>query len=201
MVYIRAAEREQQVVASTLRVLARNGVADLTMRAVAAEAEIPLGTLHYVFPSRDRLLGAVVEAVVKELSATLRDGIDLDRGVAHALRHATTNYWDYLLGSDAGVQIMQYELTAYSLRSQTPLARAQYDDYVGTVQDLLERAADASGERCDIGLDELARLSVAMTDGLILQFLAEPNRERALRDLAHVVEALTVLANPRPIGS
>ncbi len=50
MAYIKATEREGQIVAAAMRVLSDVGVAGTTLRGVAAEAGIPLGTLHYVFP-------------------------------------------------------------------------------------------------------------------------------------------------------
>lgn len=53
MAYVKAAERHEQIVAAAIRVLSKVGVPGTTLRAVAAEAGIPLGTLHYVFPSRE----------------------------------------------------------------------------------------------------------------------------------------------------
>lgn len=52
MAYVRAAEREEQIVAATLRVLRATGVAGLTLRAVAAEAGIVLA--HCTTCSRPR---------------------------------------------------------------------------------------------------------------------------------------------------
>lgn len=197
MVYVRVLEREQQIVAATNRVLQVTGVAGLTMRAVAAEARIPLGTLHYVFPSKDQLLRSVIDGVINELATVLRDDVDLDKGIAHALRQATSSFWSRLVEADVGKQIMQYELTTYSLRSEKAMARTQYSNYISVVSELYERAASAAGEECAIEFSELARLSVAATDGLILQYLADPDHDRAVRDLERVAIMLVALADPR----
>ncbi|GAB3760699.1 AcrR family transcriptional regulator [Nocardioides ginsengisegetis] len=198
MVYVRVLEREQQIVAATTRVLRVTGIAGLTMRAVAAEAEISLGTLHYVFPSKDQLLRSVIDSVITELATVLRDDVDLDKGVAHALQQATSSFWSRLVETDVRGQIMQYELTTYSLRSEKTMARTQYANYISVVSELYERAASAAGEECAIEFSELARLSVAATDGLVLQYLADPDHDRAIRDLERVAAMLAALADPRP---
>ena len=72
MVYVEAAVRRRQLVASARSVLMRDGVARTSLRAIAEEAGIPLGTLQYVFPSKELLLRAVIEDVVEELAALLK---------------------------------------------------------------------------------------------------------------------------------
>jgi AcrR family transcriptional regulator len=196
VVYVSAVEREQQIVDATTRLLRVTGVAGLTMRGVAAEAGIPLGTLHYVFPTKDGLLRSVITSVITDLATVLRDEVDINRGVAHALAQATSTFWSRLVETDIGGQIMQYELTTYSLRSEADMARTQYASYISVVSDLYERAAAAAGEVCAIDFSELARLSVAATDGLILQYLADPDHDRAIRDLERVAAMLAALAAP-----
>lgn len=201
MAYIRAAERETQIVAAAIRVLGDVGVAGTTLRAVAAEAEVPLGTLHYVFPSRDLLLRAVIAAVIDDALTAVRAGLDVDRGVAHAMRTGVTSFWTKLVESDIGIQIMQYELELYSARSEGPggLAQLQFEQYTSLITDVFERAAVAAGERCAVDYSTLARLSLAMVDGLILQFIASPDPARARRDLDRAVDMVVTLADPRPV--
>ncbi|GAA3663594.1 TetR/AcrR family transcriptional regulator [Nocardioides ginsengisoli] len=200
MAYVRAAEREEQIVAATLRVLRATGVAGLTLRAVATEAGVPLGTLHYVFPTKELLLRSVIDTVIRDLAAVLRTDVDLDRGLEHALRQSMMNYWRHLVESDTSGQIVQYELTTYSVRSESALARLQYESYVSVASELFEQAATAAGEVCAIAFDELARLSVAGTDGLILQYLADPAHDRAMIDLERLLKMLHSLAAPQAGG-
>ena len=70
MAYIKASERRGQLVAAARAVLAPDGVAGTTLRAVATEAKVPLGTLHYVFPTKDLLITAVIPGVTDEVSAS-----------------------------------------------------------------------------------------------------------------------------------
>jgi len=159
--YIKAAEREGQIVAAAMRVLSDAGVAGTTLRGVAAEAGIPLGTLHYVFPSKDLLLRAVIAAVMDDVVEAVRADLQLDRGVAHALRQGVTNFWKTLVESDTGLQVMQYELAMYSVRSEGSggLAQLQYERYTALVTEFCAQAAQAAGERCAVDFDSLGRLA------------------------------------------
>ena len=82
MVYVESAVRGRQIIAAARDVLVRDGVARTTMRAVADEAQIPLGTLQHVFPTKQKLLRAVIEDVVEEIAEVLRTSADLDDGLA-----------------------------------------------------------------------------------------------------------------------
>ena len=202
MAYVRAVEREQQIVAAAIRVLSDIGVPNTTLRGVAAEAGVPLGTLHYVFPSKDKLLRAVIAAVIDDVLDTVQSDLDVGSGVAHAMRTGVTTFWKTLVEGEIGLQIMQYELELYSARSEGPggLAQVQYERYTSLIEDLCERAARAAGERCAVDFGVLARLSLALVDGLILQYIASPDSDRAHRDLDRAVDMVVLLADPRPVA-
>ncbi|MBU9763960.1 TetR/AcrR family transcriptional regulator [Mycobacterium sp. TNTM28] len=201
MAYVKAAERHEQIVAAAIRVLSRVGVPGTTLRAVATEAGIPLGTLHYVFPSKDQLLRAVIAAVIDDVVATVHDTLQLDRGLAHALRHGVAAFWEALVEGDVGVQVMQYELAMYSVRTEGSqgLARLQYDRYSALVTEFCEQAARTAGERCAVDFATLGRLALGMLDGLIIQYIASPDGGRARRDLDRAIQLLVTLADPRPV--
>jgi TetR/AcrR family transcriptional repressor of bet genes len=68
--------RREQIVRATIRCLARDGYARLTMKRVAAEASVSQGILHYYFRDKAAMLAA----------AALRVTADLDRRVAAEAR-------------------------------------------------------------------------------------------------------------------
>lgn len=70
--------RREQIVRATIRCLARDGYAGLTMKRVAAEARVSPGILHYYFRDKAAMLAA----------AALRVTADLDRRVAAQARGA-----------------------------------------------------------------------------------------------------------------
>lgn len=202
MPYVEAAVRRQQLVAAARVALCRDGVAGTSLRAVATEAGVPLGTLQYVFPSKELLLRAVIEDVVDEIAGVLEASAELERGLAHAIRQGLTSFWSRLVSGQRNLQIMQYELTMYALRAagQESLARWQYQRYAGVVADWCQRAARHAGETCAVPFELLARVTVANVDGLIMQHVCDPNEARSRQDLEATIEMLVSLADVRRGG-
>ena len=64
MTRIPATERRAALADAALIVIARDGVAAATTRAIVAEAGMPLASFHYAVASRDELLRDVVDLVV-----------------------------------------------------------------------------------------------------------------------------------------
>ena len=199
MVYVEAAVRRRQLVASARSVLMRDGVARTSLRAIAEEAGIPLGTLQYVFPSKELLLRAVIEDVVEELAALLKEDVELGGGLEGAIRHGVSTFWSGLVAEERNLQLMQYELTTYALRTagQEDLARWQYEQYCGVVAEWLQEAADNAGETSAVPCARLARVMVAGIDGLILQRICDPDASRSREDLDALIAMLVGLAGVR----
>ena len=200
MPYVEASVRSKQLVAAAQRVLIRDGVGRLTMRAVAAEAGVLLGTVTYVFPSKEMLLRAVIEDVTAEIAEVLKSSVDTGRGLEHAIRHGLEHFWSTLVEDQEGLQIIQYELTIYALRTAglESLARWQYEGYARIVAAWCQEAASNAGETCAVPFDTLARVLVAGMDGLILQYVCDPDMTRAREDLQAVTEMVISLASPAP---
>ncbi len=199
MVYVEAAVRRRQLVASGRSVLMRDGVARTSLRAIAEEAGIPLGTLQYVFPSKELLLRAVIEDVVEELAALLKEDVELGSGLEGAIRHGVRAFWSGLVAEERDLQLMQYELTTYALRTagQEGLARWQYERYCTVVAEWLQEAADNAGETSAVPCARLGRMMVAVMDGLILQRICDPDASRSRGDLDAMVEMIVGLTGVR----
>jgi AcrR family transcriptional regulator len=202
MPYVEASVRSKQLVAAAQRVLIRDGVGRLTMRAVAAEAGVLLGTVTYVFPSKERLLRAVIEDVAAGIAEVLKSSADTGRGLEHAIRDGVQRFWATLVEDQEGLQIIQYELTIYALRTPglESMARWQYDRYARIVAAWCQEAASNAGETCAVPFDTLARVLVAAVDGVILQFVCDPDATRAREDLQAVIEMIVGLASPAAAG-
>ncbi|MEV0060869.1 TetR/AcrR family transcriptional regulator [Nocardia sp. NPDC050718] len=199
MVYVEASVRRTQLVSAARSALERHGVAGTSLRAVATEAEVPLGTLQYVFPSKEQLLRAVIEDVVDEIAAVLAETTDLEHGLAHAIRSGFTQFWERLVVDRSGLQLMQYELVTYALRTpgQEALARWQYERYGSVVADWCQQAAHRAGETCAVPFARLARVMLATVDGLIVQYVADPHQARARADLDVAIDMFIALTGAR----
>jgi AcrR family transcriptional regulator len=199
MAYVKASERRGQLVVAARAVLARDGVTGTTLRAVAAEAGVPLGTLHYVFPTKEQLIAAVLEDIRDEVSAVFRSA-EIDAGLEHAIRHGVENYWQRLVVTQPDLALMRHELFVYALRSPglDRLARWQIEGYAEIVAEWCQLAAGNAGETCAVPFDTLGRVLVGTISGNVLLYLADGDAHRARRNLKAIVEMLVRLAEVRP---
>ena len=110
------AERREQLIEAALAVASRDGIDAATVRAVAAEAGVSLGVVHYCFQDKDELLRAMAHAITSanlerslgELPPEADDPESVIEGVIDAL-------WAGIRES-RGPQLLSYELTTSSLR-------------------------------------------------------------------------------------
>lgn len=200
MPYVDAAERTRLSVAAARTVMARDGVGRTTMRSVAAEAGVPLGTLQYVFPTREGLLVAVIEDVVQEIADVLAASLPTSGGLDRAIRDGITAFWETLVADQVSLQLLQGELLHHSLRQDglEHLAAWQYERYRSVLADWGRRAAAEAGETTTIPVEQLARVALAALDGLILQYVSEPDEARARADLGIVADMVVAAAGVRP---
>jgi AcrR family transcriptional regulator len=199
MPYVEAAVRRQELVTAARATLATHGVAKTSLRAIAAEAGIPLATMQYVFPSKQELLRVVIEDVVEEIAQVLAAAGTTDQGLDHAVRRGLETFWSQLVAGGRELQLLQYELTMYALRTpgHEDLARHQYERYSAVVADWCRQAAEAAGETSAVAFDRLASLLVAGVDGLILQHVCDPDEARSLDRLAGLADMILLLADVR----
>lgn len=168
-------ERRKLLLLAGSRVAARDGVAELTTRAVALEAGMPQGAFHYCFRSKEELLAELITLTAQRLTEAAVPAVDREAPLVDQFFSAFQGLW-HSLTDTSGKQLSLYELTIYAVR--TPglqgLATAQYATYTKAAATFLEQlAAD-----CDVvwlvELADLARLLVATFDGLGLSWLADP---------------------------
>lgn len=195
MAYVKADERRAQLVEAARAVLSRDGVTGTTLRAVAAEAGVPLGTLHYVFPTKEQLITAVVEDIRDEVSAVFRSA-EIDAGLEHAIRYGVENYWQRLVVNQPELALMRHEVFVYALRTPglEQLARWQIDGYARIVAEWCQEAAGNAGETCAVPFDTLGRVLVGTVIGVVLHYLGDHDRDRARRDLEAAMDMLVDLA-------
>lgn len=86
----RGERRREEIIAATLRVVERDGVAGVTHRAVAREADVPASSAVYYFKTMDDLLVAALtaasDAYIDQLTALQEPGRDAARAVAGLAR-------------------------------------------------------------------------------------------------------------------
>ncbi|MFC9908287.1 TetR/AcrR family transcriptional regulator [Streptomyces sp. NPDC059862] len=179
-------ERRRRIIDAAIRVVGAKGIAGLSHRSVAAEADVPLGSTTYHFRTLDELLVAALrqagEGFAKMIAAhgSLSDpGTDLAGELAALLG-------DWLAGDRTGVEL-EYELYLAALRR--PALRPVAAEWADGVAELLARRTDPV----------TARALIALMDGLCLQALLTDvpyDEEYAREMLARLIPARGSGAQP-----
>ena len=60
-------ERRTALLEASIRVIERDGYTETTTRTIAAEANMPLASLHYVFASRQELIAATLKLMSPQI--------------------------------------------------------------------------------------------------------------------------------------
>jgi AcrR family transcriptional regulator len=195
-----SALRRQEIIAATISVLAREGLARTTTRKLAGEAKMNQATLLYYFETKDELLFAVLQQMMQITMEIARTAITSDLGLNESIAGALRAFWRHVEAT-LPLQIMQYELTLYALRNPESawLARQQYSGYCQVVEELFRGAFASAGQTSRTPLDSLARFVVGGLDGMILQFVSDQDSERARQDLDQLITAVLALAFGAPV--
>ncbi|MEU3147044.1 TetR family transcriptional regulator [Streptomyces sp. NPDC006999] len=151
-------ERRRRIIDAAIRVVGRSGIAGLSHRSVAAEADVPLGSTTYHFKTLDELLVAALRQANEGFARAVAPhgglgdpGTDLAAGLAGLLG-------EWLAGERTGVEL-EYELYLAALRR--PALRPVAAEWCEGVTDLLSCRTDPV----------TARALVALMDGIGLQIL------------------------------
>lgn len=155
---IPAEQRRRELTAVAHTVMARDGAFGVTTRAVAKEAGVPHGSVHYAFHSKDELIRAVVrddidrstaafrrfaapEANTPEHAASPAEQAVSPEGILHA---AFASYADNLIG-DPWEEAAQQELALMCARDEQlrvimQESNASYRELIGSILDYLSTA-------------------------------------------------------------
>ncbi|GAA1721102.1 hypothetical protein GCM10009765_81660 [Fodinicola feengrottensis] len=195
MARVSADERRQDLVAAAIRVLARDGVAKASTRAIVAEAAMPLGFFHYCFRSKQELFMQVIGTINERNRRAAIDAVRPHRSLPDTLRESLRAYWR-LVEENPGEHQITYELTQYALRDPelAEVARKQYEGYLEAAIDFLEVAAAAARMEWTVPLRVLARSLRNMLDGVTLAWIVDRDNGEATAVLDHFAVQLAASA-------
>lgn len=151
-------ERRQRIIDAAIRVVGEKGLAGLSHRSVAAEADVPLGSTTYHFKTLDDLMVAALRQAGEGYLKMITEGAgfaDSDVDLADELARLTG---EWLAGDRTGVEL-EYELYLAALRR--PALRSVAAEWAERFTAVLVRRTDPV----------TARALVALIDGICLQVL------------------------------
>ncbi|MFF8946215.1 TetR/AcrR family transcriptional regulator [Streptomyces sp. NPDC014864] len=151
-------ERRQRIIDAAIRVVGAKGIAGLSHRSAAAEADVPLGSTTYHFRTLDELLVAALRQANEGFAQAIaaRGGLEDPRKDLAGELAALMGEW--LAGDRTGVEL-EYELYLAALRR--PALRPVAAEWADGLASLLARRTDPV----------TARALVALMDGICLQVL------------------------------
>ena len=184
----------------------RGGVSSVTIRAVAEDAGVSLGVVHYCFESKEALVAAMGEAIVLQLSQALRyafgqarteEAQSGPRGLRELLHSGLSAMWP-IIEATPNRQLLTYEITAYGLRQQAAgaelagsIAAKQYATMDAEAVEFLERSVEHVGMRWTEPVAHLATFALAVIDGIVLRWLVERDSEAVIAELDDLVQLVT----------
>lgn len=144
---------------------------------MAERAGVSLGVVHYCYTDKEELLRELIGAVNFEVhqAAAAFVSVDFDSGAAgmEGLRRRLYEAIDLIwavISASPDRQLLTYEIVSYSLRTyglpEVGLARNQQESNEEIVRSVLERTAASAGMRWSSGLEEMARLVLAIVVGI-----------------------------------
>lgn len=195
--YVRAAQRREQLLGAAREVMLREGMAGLTLRAVAQQAGVHLSTLQYIFPSRAELVRALSNHILAH-----RDGFSTgDAGLEAELKRTVDWYSTQFLADPAILELIRFEILATAGRThqvEHPELAELPSNLTSLIPARIEEICARSNEEYDLEVAGLVRLWSPALLGLIYQLLRDGDLEAFCSDANSVVAALVRVAAPRP---
>jgi AcrR family transcriptional regulator len=196
-----ALEREQrlpstkdQILRAASHVLQRDGVAALSIRAVAAEAGVNLALVHYHFHSRDGLLLAVLEDLNAELLNRQRGLYDTpDATLAMKWQQAVEFYRQDLASGYVRI-LLELAAHGYANPQMAERVRAAMRGWQELIRDVVAGALPRFGITV-IDADEVTSILMSFWYGMELRHLldipeAEGHIWRALERIGALIDQL-----------
>ena len=161
--------RRAALLDAAVEVIAEQGVAGTTHRAIAARAGMSTSTTSYFFSSLDQLVAAALhvvgERIVERVDAVTAQVVDAELGP----REAIDRFVDAVMSEPEPDTVAQFEIYLECRR------RPQLQPTAHRIMASIERGAEASLQALGIAdADERAPMVVALLDGLALHRHARP---------------------------
>ena len=174
-------DRRGALVSAAYHQLAEHGFEGLRTREVAAEAGVNIATLHYYFPTKEKLIEGVVDHAMQRFRTTLEPHGSPSDQLRNHLRSVQR-----LVKDEPQLGIVMGELALRSARDPA-IARIMRETNEGwhrTVRALLRRAVREGNLRPEMDSDDAAAMIVATLRSLTLPIASGgTHNDLALRQL------------------
>lgn len=166
-------DQQRRILAAAVTCFARSGFHGTSMQQICAEAGMSPGALYRYFPSKESLIGAIVEGERAErvrLFQQLSDAPSFLEGLEAGMATLLTE--DTMICAKLGPEIMAESIRNARLRAAVEPVEAESRDML---RDMLATAAKEGEIDAGADLEDLMILLQAMGDGLMLYHQLHPD--------------------------
>lgn len=167
-------DRRQALIRAAFNQIAERGFEGLRTREVAGEVGLNIATLHYYFPTKEALIGGVLEYAMRRFQSTLAP----HGSPSNQLRNHLRAVRDLLLNEPELGTVMA-ELALRSSRDPAigKILDSTNEGWELTVRGLLRRAAREGYLKPEVDTDDVASLIVMLLMSMSLPSIASPARK------------------------
>ncbi|HCF1376798.1 TPA: TetR/AcrR family transcriptional regulator [Pseudomonas aeruginosa] len=189
MARVGAEVRRQDFIEAAVKVIAEYGVANATTRRIAAAANSPLASLHYVFHTKDELFDAVYESLIDTPQQSLLHvtaGATAADSVAEILRQLVGWFTTH-----PQLATTQFELFFWNLRNNPAMASKIYTDSIEATKQAIEQVDEQATDSAQRFL--VQHRASDLFDGLLLAWSAHGDQERLNAETEAACQAVKLL--------
>lgn len=168
-------QRRRELTETAVTVMARDGAWALTTRALAKEAGVPHGSVHYAFSSKDELMRSVLRldlTALSDLASAQQDRLIGGRDdVVAAVADLFTAYAESVL-AEPEKEIAYFELSLMAARDERlrGLAAQSHQEYRQIIVTLLDDLAERAGRRWEVDVVMVAEQAMTLMFGAALNW-------------------------------
>ena len=184
-------QRKTQIIQAALEVFIEKGYDAANVADVAQKAGVSQGTIYHYFPSKDDLFWAAYEAwEVQSLYSEIQQALDASQSPTEQLRTLAKIVGERM---KQAVAMLPANVEFWSHLPRNESVRRGFQRLFATMRGQLAgiiRDGINQGEFIEVNVEETASLLIAAFDGLILQWLADPqqvNWPSISQTLSHVL--------------
>ncbi|GAB2833331.1 hypothetical protein GCM10022221_35260 [Actinocorallia aurea] len=204
MAHVPTAERRPQLVRAAIDLMAREGVAAGSTRAIAAELGVAQGTVHYAFGTKKDLYRAVIQQLTADLVDRVRAAAPGRGPFADQVRALVAALWDGVLEDDACNALLdEFQTLAARDPDLQDIVQAHQHEIEGIAASMLTDIAEADGIALALPAGDAAALFLSSFFGLLSRhrLLTRAGEDPAPQTLALIdslVTAITALCLGAP---
>ncbi|RKT16140.1 TetR family transcriptional regulator [Streptomyces sp. 1114.5] len=173
MAHVPASERRPQLVQAALDLMAREGVAAGSTRAIAAELGVAQATVHYTFGTKKDLYRAVVEQLTAEAIGQVRAASPGDGPFGEQVRTLVHALWDATTGEEGRcVLLSEFGVLAMRDPDVQEIMLGLQREIEGTAAEMLTALAATHGLALALPAREIAVHFLSGFDGLTVRHLS-----------------------------